>query len=80
MSRLRLGEGLFCYTWVMAKREISLEKLVLNNYTTEEVLNFCVQNLSTRIDFEWQGDAKVYWEILEALNHKLNGGKSAKVL
>lgn len=80
MSRLRPGEGLFCYTEFMAKREISLEKLVLNNYTTEEVLNFCVQNLSTRIDFEWQGDAKVYWEILEALNHKLNGGKSAKVL
>ena len=80
MSRLRPSEGLFWYTVLMAKREIDLKKLVLNNYTTEEVLRFCVENLSSHMDAEKLSDKYVYWEILEALNHKVNGGKSTKVL
>lgn len=65
---------------LMAKREINLEKLVINNYTTEEVLSFCVNELATVLDEEKLADKYVYWKILEALNAKVNGQKRTKVL
>lgn len=80
MFSLRTDEGLFWYTEFMVRREINLEKLVLDNYTTEEVLNFCVNELTTALDEEKLADKYVYWKILEALNAKVNGQKRTKVL
>ena len=64
----------------MARREIDLEKLVINNYTTEEVLNFCVSKLSFDLDEDKLGDKYIYWKIIEALEAKLSGRKSTKIL
>lgn len=80
MTRLSAGEGGFCYTKLMARREIDLEKLVINNYTTEEVLSFCVSRLSFDLDEEKLGDKYIYWKIIEALEAKLSGRKSTKIL
>lgn len=80
MSSVRVGEGGFCYTKLMARREIDLEKLVINNYTTEEVLSFCVNKLSFDLDEEKLGDKYIYWKIIEALEAKLSGRKSTKIL
>lgn len=65
---------------LMAKREINLEKLVINNYTTEEVLSFCIDKLAFDMDEEKLGDKYIYWKILEALEAKLSGRKSTKIL
>jgi hypothetical protein len=65
---------------LMAKREINLEKLVINNYTTEEVLSFCIDKLAFDMDEEKLGDKYIYWKILEALEVKLSGRKSTKIL
>jgi len=65
---------------LMAKREINLEKLVINNYTTEEVLSFCIDKLAFDMDEEKLGDKYIYWKILEALETKLSGRKSTKIL
>jgi len=65
---------------LMAKREINLEKLVINNYTTEEVLSFCIDRLAFDMDEEKLGDKYIYWKILEALETKLSGRKSTKIL
>lgn len=64
----------------MARREIDLEKLVINNYTTEEVLSFCVDKLTLALDEDTLGDKYIYWKILEALETKLSGRKSTKIL
>lgn len=64
----------------MARREIDLEKLVINNYTTEEVLSFCVGKLAIALDEDTLGDKYIYWKILEALETKLSGRKSTKIL
>ena len=80
MTKLRLGEGLFWYTGFMAKREINLEKLVVENYSVEEVLKFCIENLSPDMDEDKLLDKYIYWQILEALNAKINGQKRTKVL
>lgn len=64
----------------MTKREIDLEKLVVENYSFEEVLNFCVTNLEPYMDTEKLSDKYVYWQILNALNAKVNGQKRTKVL
>lgn len=80
MTRLSAGEGGFCYTKLMARREIDLEKLVINNYTTEEVLSFCVSKLSFDLNEEKLGDKYIYWKIIEALEAKLSGRKSTKIL
>lgn len=53
---------------------------MLDSYTTEEVLNFCVAELASSMDEEKLADKYVYWQILEALNAKVNGQKRAKVL
>lgn len=80
MTRLRPSEGTFCYTELMAKREIDLTKLVINNYTTEEVLSFCVRGLGLKMTEDNLGRDYVYWEILEALEEKVCGKKSTKIL
>ena len=80
MTRLRPGEGLFWYTDLMKSRDINLEKLVLDNYSTEEVLKFCVENLIPYMDIERLSDKYIYWQILEELNNRVNGQKRAKVM
>lgn len=70
----------FWYTEVMVRREIKLEKLVVDNYTTEEILNECVRQLSGKMTEEALGEKKVYWEILVSLSDKINGRRSTKVI
>ena len=53
------------------KREIKIDKLVVDNYSTEEILEECVRQLA---------DKMVYWKIIEALEAKLCGQKRTKVL
>lgn len=63
-----------------AKREIKIDKLVVDNYTLEEILTECVYQLSDKMTEEALGEKMVYWKILEALEAKLCGQKRAKVL
>lgn len=81
MTRLRPSGGLFCYTEVMAtKREIKIDKLVVDNYATEEILEECVHQLSDKMTEEALGEKMIYWKIIEALESKLCGQKRTKVL
>lgn len=64
----------------MKSRDINLEKLVLDNYSTEEVLKFCVENLAPYMDIDRLFDKYIYWKILEELNNRVNGQKRAKVM
>lgn len=61
------------------KREINVEKLIIDNYTTEEVLAFICNGTEEYIG---QIDAKLdmYLKVLRRLNDKLNGNKATKVL
>lgn len=71
---------MFCYTENMAIREIDLKKLVVSNYSTEEILSYCVYMLGGKMTEETLGDKKIYWEILEELEKKICGQKRAKIL
>ena len=80
MPSVRASEGGFCYTELMAKREIDLTKLVINNYTTEEILSFCVRGLASKMTEEALGSDFVYWDVLKELEEKVCGKKSTKIL
>ena len=81
MTRLRPSEGLFCYTEIMAtKREINIDKLVVDNYTTEEIHGECVHQLTDKMTEEALGEKMIYWKIIEALEAKLCGQRRTKVL
>lgn len=63
----------------MKPREINLAKLILDNYRTEEVINYLFEELSKyegEIDTNYDKDMS----LLRALNEKLNGKKSQTVL
>ena len=62
------------------KREIKIDKLVVDNYSTEEILEECVRQLADKMTEEDLGEKMVYWKIMEALEAKLCGQKRTKVL
>ena len=53
---------------------------MVNNYTIEEVLDYCVRGLNLKMTETNLGKDYIYWEILEELNKKVSGQSRVRVL
>ena len=63
-------------------RKINPTKLIVDNYSTEEVIAYVTEHLQAEIDFHFAEESShsrvyEYLDVLKALNAKLGGKKSS---